>query len=57
MDFMFPFYYGYTSVLVKKPDPNAGKWRTLVDPLHWKVLMTIGICTPIVALILSLLER
>ncbi|XP_060603081.1 glutamate receptor ionotropic, kainate glr-3-like [Ruditapes philippinarum] len=57
MDFMFPFYYGYTSVMVKKPDPNARKWRTLVDPLHWKVLMTIGICLPIMSFILSLLER
>ncbi|XP_045200055.2 glutamate receptor 2-like isoform X1 [Mercenaria mercenaria] len=57
MDFMFPFYYGYTSVLLKKPDPNARKWRTLVDPFQWEILMTIGISLPIVSLMAFLLEK
>ena len=29
MDFAFPFYYGDTSVVIKKPDPNAKK---MADP-------------------------
>ncbi|KAL4222939.1 hypothetical protein ACF0H5_018980 [Mactra antiquata] len=57
MDFMFPFFYGDTSVLLKKPDPNARKWRTLVDPLKWEVLMAIGICLPIVSLMAFLIEK
>lgn len=57
MDFMFPFYYGSSSVLLKKPDPNARKWRTLVDPFKWEVLMTIGICLPIVSMLAFLLEK
>ena len=42
MDFSYPYYYGYTTVLVKKPDVNASKWRTLVDPFKWEVLLAIG---------------
>jgi ABC-type amino acid transport substrate-binding protein len=42
MDFSYPYYYGYTTVLVKKPDIYATKWRTLVDPFKWEVLLTIG---------------
>lgn len=57
MDFMFPFFYGDTSVLLRKPDPNARKWRTLVDPLKWEVLMAIGICLPTVSLMAFLLEK
>ncbi|WAR27606.1 GLRK-like protein [Mya arenaria] len=43
MDFMFPFFYGSTSVVIKKPDPNRRKWRTLVDPFKSEVLAFIGI--------------
>lgn len=34
MDFTFPFYYGYTTVVLKRIDPNIFKWRKLVDPLQ-----------------------
>ncbi|WAR27612.1 GRIK2-like protein [Mya arenaria] len=43
MDFMFPFFYGSTSVVIKKPDPNRRKWRTLVDPFKGEVLAFIGV--------------
>ena len=57
MDFAFPFYYGDTSVLLKKPDPNEGKWRTLVDPFKWRVLVAIGAMLPFASLLAFLLER
>ncbi|WAR27385.1 GRIK3-like protein [Mya arenaria] len=42
IDFSYPFFYEYTTVLFKKPDPNARKWRTLVDPFKWQVLLCIS---------------
>jgi hypothetical protein len=42
MDFSYPYYYEYTTVLVKKPDVNSIKWRTLIDPFKFEVLLTIG---------------
>lgn len=42
VDFSYPFFYEYTSVLMKKPDVNATKWRTLIDPFKWEVLVSIG---------------
>ena len=57
MDFAFPFYYGDTSVLLRKPDPNIGKWRTLVDPFKWEVLAAIGIFLPIVSVLAFVLEK
>ena len=41
-DFSYPFFYEYTTVVTKKPDPNLRKWRTLVDPFKWQVLLCIG---------------
>jgi hypothetical protein len=43
MDFSYSYFYEYTTVLIKKPDVNAGKWRTLIDPLRWEVLATVGL--------------
>ncbi|XP_053403155.1 glutamate receptor U1-like [Mercenaria mercenaria] len=43
MDFSYSYYYEYTTVLVKKPDINATKWRTLLDPFKVEVLVAIGI--------------
>ena len=42
VDFSYPFYLEYTSVIVKRSDPKASKWRTLINPLKWEVLVTIG---------------
>lgn len=44
MDFSYPFFYEYMSVLIKKPDAIVTKWRTLIDPFKWEVLILIGIC-------------
>lgn len=57
MDFTFPFYYGDTSVIIRKPDPNAKKWRTLIDPFKWQVLMTIILVLPVVSFIVFLMEK
>ena len=57
MDFAFPFYYGDTSVVIKKPDPNAKKWRTLLDPFKWQVLMAILLTLPVASFLIFLMEK
>ncbi|XP_052784781.1 ionotropic receptor 93a-like [Mya arenaria] len=57
MDFMFPFFYGSTSVVIKKPDPNRRKWRTLVDPFKGEVLAFIGVVLLAASVIGFLFER
>ena len=57
VDFSYPFYYDYTSVLVKKPDPGKLKWRTLVDPFKWQVLLFIGISLPVVTAMIFFIEK
>ena len=41
MDFTYPFYYGYTTVILKRPDPNSFKWRKSVDPLKVSFIMFV----------------
>ena len=43
MDFTYPFYYGYTTVILKRPDPNSFKWRKLVDPLKVSFTMAVDV--------------
>jgi len=38
MDFTYPFYHAFTTVLIR----NARKWRTLIDPFKWQVLVSVG---------------
>jgi len=42
MDFTYPFFYDFTTVLIRKPDPNARKWGTLIYPFKWQVLVSIS---------------
>ncbi|XP_045200037.2 glutamate receptor 2-like [Mercenaria mercenaria] len=57
MDFSYPYYYGYTTVLVKKPDVNATKWKTLIDPFKWEVLLAIVASLVIVTILVFLIEK
>ncbi|XP_067682011.1 glutamate receptor-like isoform X1 [Haliotis asinina] len=57
VDFIFPYYYEYTTILIKKPDPNRTKWRTLIDPFKWQVLMCIFISLLGVTTFYFLVER
>ncbi|ESO86865.1 hypothetical protein LOTGIDRAFT_166867 [Lottia gigantea] len=41
MDFTFPYYFGYSVVFFRKPDPNSDKWYTLLAPFSWQVLLCI----------------
>ena len=34
MDFTYPFYYGFTTIVMKRPDPNQQLWNKLVSPLN-----------------------
>ncbi|KAL5004040.1 hypothetical protein ScPMuIL_017496 [Solemya velum] len=58
MDFVnIPFFYDYTTVVLKKPDPNERKWRTFVDPFQWPVHVGIGAAFLIVSVLLELVEK
>ncbi|KAL4219425.1 hypothetical protein ACF0H5_022005 [Mactra antiquata] len=57
MDFSYPFFYEYTTVVVKKPDPSALKWRKLLDPLKWRVLISVGAALPVVTILIFLIEK
>ena len=43
MDFTFPFFHDFSGVLLRRPDPNATKWRTYIDIFRWQVLMCLGL--------------
>ncbi|XP_060581241.1 glutamate receptor ionotropic, kainate glr-3-like, partial [Ruditapes philippinarum] len=57
MDFSYSYFYEYTTVLIKKPDVNAGKWKTLIDPLRWEVLGTVGLLLITVTFLVYILEK
>ncbi|XP_060558639.1 glutamate receptor ionotropic, delta-1-like [Ruditapes philippinarum] len=57
MDFSYPFFYEFLSVLVKKPDIIASKWKTLIDPFKWEVLVYIGISLPLMTILVFLIEK
>nr|KAG5710674.1 hypothetical protein BaRGS_035076 [Batillaria attramentaria] len=60
MDFTYPFYHDFTSVLLKRPDPNASKWRTYIDIFRWEVLMFIGLALlggSVLGIAIDLVER
>ena len=37
IDFTSPFFYDDSAVILKKPDPNASKWRTYIDIFRQEV--------------------
>ncbi|XP_021375561.1 probable glutamate receptor [Mizuhopecten yessoensis] len=57
MDFTHPYYFDTSTILMKRPDPNKTKWRTLIDPFADIVHMCIWITLSLAALILTLLEK
>ncbi|XP_033760424.1 glutamate receptor-like [Pecten maximus] len=57
MDFTYSFYIDYTTILMKKKDPNLTKWRTLIDPFSEELLLCVCISLPVVSLLLFLFER
>ncbi|XP_070179415.1 uncharacterized protein [Littorina saxatilis] len=56
MDFVYPFFVDYTTVLLKLPDPADSKWRTLIQPFQTTVHMYIWISLLGVTLITHTLE-
>ncbi|KAJ8309978.1 hypothetical protein KUTeg_011843 [Tegillarca granosa] len=57
MDFTYPFFFDTMTFLVKRADPNRYKWKTLIDPLSWQVLVCVAVSLPTCAFILFVLER
>ncbi|RUS85248.1 hypothetical protein EGW08_007009 [Elysia chlorotica] len=41
IDFTSPFFYDDSAVILKKPDPNASKWRTYIDIFRQEVLWCV----------------
>ena len=37
MDFIYPFFIDYNTVLLKLPDPAETKWKTLIQPFKTEV--------------------
>ncbi|KAJ8309744.1 hypothetical protein KUTeg_011609 [Tegillarca granosa] len=57
MDFTYPFYFDSSTFMMRRPDPNKNKWKTLISPLQWHVLVCIAVSLPVCAVILSMFER
>ncbi|KAL3861017.1 hypothetical protein ACJMK2_007110 [Sinanodonta woodiana] len=57
IDFTYPFYYDYTTVLLKKQDPDKNKWKTLIEPLQWQVLVSICVSVPVMSFLVFVMER
>ncbi|KAL3861015.1 hypothetical protein ACJMK2_007108 [Sinanodonta woodiana] len=57
MDFTYPFYYDYTTILLKKTDPVKNKWMTLLKPLQWQVLVSIGAVLIVASFVFCLMEK
>lgn len=58
MDFVnIPFFYDYTTVVFKIPDPNERKWMNFIDPFQWPVHVGIAATILIVCFVLEVVER
>ncbi|XP_071160564.1 glutamate receptor ionotropic, delta-1-like [Mytilus edulis] len=57
VDFAIPYYYDSAAILLKKPDPNAKKWRTLIDPLSEYVFLCIFLFITVTSLFLFVFEK
>ena len=60
MDFTFPFFHDFSGVLLRRPDPNASKWRTYIDIFSWQVLMFLGLALlagSVVYIVIEAVER
>ncbi|CAG5124472.1 unnamed protein product, partial [Candidula unifasciata] len=57
IDFAYPFFTDYTTVVFKRQDPNSSKWLTLIRPFKWQVHLTIWISMISVAILITILER
>ncbi|XP_063428109.1 glutamate receptor ionotropic, kainate 2-like isoform X1 [Mytilus trossulus] len=57
IDFTYPYFYESSAILMKKPDPNLTKWRTLIDPFSTTVLLCIFVSLPICSFFLFFFEK
>ena len=57
MDFTIPFFFEFMALLVKKPDPNATKWKTLIRPFSSTVYLLIGVALLVTSIIMCILEK
>ncbi|ESO97726.1 hypothetical protein LOTGIDRAFT_103576, partial [Lottia gigantea] len=57
MDFTTPFFYEKSGIGLKMPDPNSTKWKRLLQPLSWQVLLCLTISFMSVSMILTVMER
>lgn len=57
MDFTHPYYYEVSSMIIKKPDSQSGRWRKLLDPFSPTVFLCIGILLPVISFLLFIFEK
>ncbi|XP_064594549.1 glutamate receptor U1-like [Liolophura sinensis] len=57
MDFIHPFYNDYTTLLVKKPDKALEKWKILIAPLEWTIVVCVTCALPLITLLVATVEK
>ncbi|XP_059160214.1 probable glutamate receptor [Physella acuta] len=57
MDFTFPYFVDYTSVMMKLPDPADRKWLTIIQPFRWEVHLAILMSLIFTSCLLTFMER
>ncbi|XP_076113503.1 glutamate receptor U1-like [Mytilus galloprovincialis] len=57
MDFTHPYYYEFSSILVKKSDPSETRWTKLLDPFSSTVFLFVGISVPACSFLIFFFEK
>lgn len=56
-DFTYPYFYEFSVILIKMPDPMGQKWRALLDIFSWPVMVLVIISLPLTALVVYFVEK
>lgn len=57
MDFTHPYYYEFSSILVKKSNPSETRWTKLLDPFSSTVFLFVGISVPACSFLIFFFEK
>ncbi|XP_060576285.1 glutamate receptor ionotropic, kainate glr-3-like [Ruditapes philippinarum] len=57
MDFTVPFYFTYSTVLMKRLTNENNNWRKLADPFKWQVILLVIATLFLGSIIMMILER
>ncbi|CAD5113718.1 DgyrCDS2882 [Dimorphilus gyrociliatus] len=57
MDFSTPYYFEYSSALIKLPGENEGKWKVITEPFRWEVWLCIVMSVPFTGVIAWIITK